>query len=163
MAYTVGVITASDKGARGDREDVSGPVVRELVREAGGRVLRHVVLPDERAEIAQTLAAWADAGDLDVILTTGGTGLSLRDVTPEATRSVLDREAPGIAEAIRLESLRHTPMAMLSRGIAGVRGATLIINLPGSPKAVRECLDVLKPVLQHAAQVLKQPVEDHPV
>lgn len=163
MAYTVGVITASDKGARGDREDVSGPVVRELVREAGGRVLRHVVLPDERAEIAQTLTAWADAGDLDVILTTGGTGLSPRDVTPEATRGVLDREAPGIAEAIRLESLRHTPMAMLSRGIAGVRGATLIINLPGSPKAVRECLDVLKPVLQHAAQVLKQPVEDHPV
>ncbi len=163
MAYTVGVITASDKSARGEREDLSGPAVRELVAAAGGQTLRYLVLPDDIELIAETLAAWADAGDLDVILTTGGTGLTARDITPEATRRVLEREAPGIAEALRTESLKKTPMAMLSRGIAGVRNRTLIVNLPGSPKAVRECLEVLGPVLPHAVQLLAGPTEAHPV
>lgn len=163
VSYTVGVLTTSDKGHQGQREDLSGPAIRELVERAGGRVVRSLVLPDERDLIAQTLAAWADAGDLDVVLTTGGTGLSPRDVTPEATRQVLEREAPGIAEALRVESRKKTPMAMLSRGSAGTRGRTLIINLPGSPKAVAECLEVLLPVLPHAVETLKGPVEAHPI
>lgn len=163
MTYTVGVLTTSDKGYLGQREDLSGPAVRELVERAGGRVARYLVLPDDLELIAQTLAAWADAGDLDVVLTTGGTGLSPRDVTPEATREVVQREAPGIAEALRAESLRKTPMAMLSRARAGVRGRTLIVNLPGSPKAVAECLEVLLPVLPHAVETLRGPVEEHPV
>lgn len=163
LGYTVGVITASDKGARGEREDLSGPAIRELVTAAGGETLRYLVLPDEIDLIAETLAAWADAGDLDVILTTGGTGLTQRDITPEATRRIIHREAPGIAEALRAESMKQTPMAMLSRGIAGIRNKTLIVNLPGSPKAVRECLDVLGPVLPHAVQLLAGPTESHPV
>ncbi len=163
MAYTVGVITASDKSSRGEREDLSGPAIRAMVQEAGGTVLRYLVLPDEAELLTETLRAWADAGDLDVLFTTGGTGLSPRDVTPEATLAVLHRETPGIAEALRVESLKKTPMAMLSRAVAGVRGRTLIINLPGSPKAVRECLEVLSPVLPHALETLRTSVEDHPV
>ncbi len=163
MAYTVGVITASDKSSRGEREDLSGPAIRAMVQEAGGTVLRYLVLPDEAELLTETLRAWADAGDLDVLFTTGGTGLSPRDVTPEATLAVLHRETPGIAEALRVESLKKTPMAMLSRAVAGVRGRTLIINLPGSPKAVRECLEVLSPVLPHALETLRASVEDHPV
>ncbi len=163
MAYTVGVITASDKSSRGEREDLSGPAIRAMVQEAGGTVLRYLVLPDEAELLTETLRAWADAGDLDVLFTTGGTGLSPRDVTPEATLAVLHREVPGIAEALRVESLKKTPMAMLSRAVAGVRGRTLIINLPGSPKAVRECLEVLSPVLPHALETLRTSVEDHPV
>ena len=134
-----------------------------MVQEAGGTVLRYLVLPDEAELLTETLRAWADAGDLDVLFTTGGTGLSPRDVTPEATLAVLHRETPGIAEALRVESLKKTPMAMLSRAVAGVRGRTLIINLPGSPKAVRECLEVLSPVLPHALETLRTSVEDHPV
>ena len=163
MAYTVGVITASDKSSRGEREDLSGPAIRAMVQEAGGTVLRYLVLPYEAELLTETLRAWADAGDLDVLFTTGGTGLSPRDVTPEATLAVLHRETPGIAEALRVESLKKTPMAMLSRAVAGVRGRTLIINLPGSPKAVRECLEVLSPVLPHALETLRTSVEDHPV
>ena len=163
MAYTVGVITASDKSSRGEREDLSGPAIRAMVQDAGGTVLRYLVLPDEAELLTETLRAWADAGDLDVLFTTGGTGLSPRDVTPEATLAVLHREVPGIAEALRVESLKKTPMAMLSRAVAGVRGRTLIINLPGSPKAVRECLEVLSPVLPHALETLRTSVEDHPV
>ena len=131
-------------------------------RLAGG-VDRYLVVPDDMERIAKTLAAWADAGDLAVVFTTGGTGLSPRDVTPEATKRVLQREAPGIAEALRVESLKKTPMAMLSRGVAGVRGRTLIINLPGSVKAVTECLEVVAPVLSHAVETLGGSVEEHPV
>lgn len=163
MSYTVGVLTTSDKGSQGQREDLSGPAIRERVEGAGGRVARYLVLPDDMELIAQALAAWADAGDLDVVLTTGGTGLSPRDVTPDATRQVIQREVPGIAEALRVVSLKKTPMAMLSRAIAGVRGRTLIVNLPGSPKAVAECIEVLLPVLPHAIETLRGPVEQHPV
>ena len=122
MAYTVGVITASDKSSRGEREDLSGPAIRAMVQEAGGTVLRYLVLPDEAELLTETLRAWADAGDLDVLFTTGGTGLSPRDVTPEATMAVLHRETPGIAEALRVESLKKTPMAMLSRAGGGGAG-----------------------------------------
>ena len=162
MAYTVGIVTVSDKGAAGQREDLSGPALRSALEAEGAAVLRVLVVPDERETIARTLRDWCDAGDLDLVLTTGGTGLGPRDVTPEAVLAVIEREVPGIAEALRAESLKVTPMAMLSRGVAGVRGRTLIITLPGSPKAVRECLAVLVPVLPHALETLRGPVEEHP-
>lgn len=162
MTFSVGVLTISDKGSVGEREDTSGPAIREVMEGAGATVARVLVIPDERDVIAQTLTGWCDSRSLDLVLTTGGTGLGPRDVTPEATRDVIEREAPGIAEALRLESLKVTPMAMLSRGIAGTRGRTLIVNLPGSPKAVRECLGVLLPVLGHAVETLRGPVEEHP-
>jgi len=160
--YRVGVLTISDKGSVGEREDLSGPAIREVMERAGGTVVQVLVIPDERDVIAQTLAVWCDSRGLDLVLTTGGTGLAARDVTPEATLSILEKEAPGIAEALRGESMRVTPMAMLSRGVAGTRGMTLIVNLPGSPKAVRECLAVLVPVLPHAIETLRGPVEEHP-
>jgi molybdenum cofactor synthesis domain-containing protein len=119
------------------------------------------IIPDEQGQIASTLREWSDTHHLNLILTTGGTGLAPRDVTPEATRIVIEREAPGIAEALRAMSLQHTPMAMLSRGIAGVRGRTLIINLPGSPKAVKECLEYLLPVLPHAINLLVGGPQEH--
>lgn len=162
MPFTVAILTLSDLSSRGQREDVSGPTIRDLVQQGGGQVLRSLVLPDERAEIARTLASWADEGVFNVIITTGGTGLSPRDVTPEATKEVIEREVPGIAEAIRAESLKKTPMAMFSRAIAGIRKQTLIVNLPGSPKAVRECLEVLLPVLPHAVETLRASVQEHP-
>jgi molybdopterin adenylyltransferase len=156
-----GVLTLSDKAARGERVDTSGAAIRELSSAAGAQVTRYEVIPDERELIVATLRAWADGGDLDLIVTTGGTGLSPRDVTPEATAAVLDYHVPGMAEAMRAEGLRHTPMAMLSRAVCGVRGRTLIVNLPGSEKGVRESLSVLLPVLAHAVETLRGPVEDH--
>ncbi len=158
MSFRVGVLTISDKGSTGEREDLSGPAVREALASAGD-VVRSETVPDERNRIADVLKAWADSGEMDLIFTTGGTGLTLRDITPEATLAVLEREAPGIAEALRAESLKVTPMAMLSRGVAGTRGRALIVNLPGSPKAVRECLAVVMPVLGHAVEMLRGPVE----
>ncbi len=150
----VGVLTVSDRGARGDYEDKSGPLAAEIVTGATGWLIeQQAVIPDEFDVIAQTLRDWCAAG-LDLILTSGGTGFAPRDVTPEATRAVLEREAPGIAEALRAESLRVTRHAMLSRAVAGMRGGTLIINLPGNPRAVRENLDVLLPVLPHALDLL---------
>ena len=147
--FRIGVLTLSDKGARGEREDESGRVLGELV--AGlGTVERYAVIPDEAETIMATLQGWSDVDHLDLILTTGGTGLSPRDVTPQATLRVLDYPVPGLAEAMRLHSLNKTPHAMLSRAVAGVRGRTLIINLPGSPRGVRENLETLLPVLPHA-------------
>jgi molybdenum cofactor synthesis domain-containing protein len=152
----VGVITVSDRSAQGERPDLSGPALVEAVQTEGWEVVRQDVLPDDLESISVKLAAWADSGELDVLLTTGGTGFSRRDVTPEATEAVVDRVAPGLAEAMRAASLKATPHAMLSRATAGIRGRTLIINLPGSPKGALENLQVVIPVLTHAVELLSE-------
>lgn len=150
----IGILTVSDRGAAGAYEDLSGPVITESIRAATEwQISQRAVVPDDSATIAGKLRQWCDQ-DVNLILTTGGTGFSPRDVTPEATRQVIEREAPGIAEGLRAESLKITQHAMLSRGVAGIRGQTLIINLPGSPKAVRENMDVLLPILPHALELL---------
>jgi molybdopterin adenylyltransferase len=147
----VGVLTISDRAAQGIYADESGTLLRQQVAERlGWTVAQYRVVPDEPEAIQETLRAWCDEEGLDLILTTGGTGLSPRDLTPEATRPLLEREAPGIAEALRFYGLQRTPFSMLSRGVAGLRGRTLIINLPGSPGAVQDAMDVLAPVLPHA-------------
>ncbi|KGP75232.1 cytoplasmic protein [Desulfosporosinus sp. Tol-M] len=151
----VGVITASDKGSRGEREDLSGPTLIKLVQDIGGEVVEYVVLPDEQMLLAEKMCQWADELSLDLILTTGGTGFAMRDVTPEATLSVSDRLVPGIAEVMRMESLKVTSKAMLSRAVAVLRKQTLIINMPGSPKAARECFNAIAPALSHGIQILK--------
>jgi molybdopterin adenylyltransferase len=155
------VLTISDKGSKGQREDLSGPVLREGVAQMKGSVVQYEIVPDEKDIIAARLADWADSGQIDVILTTGGTGLSARDVTPEATLSIIDREIPGIAEAMRAESLKKTPMAMLSRAVAGQRARCVIVNMPGSPKACRECLDVIIPAIPHAIEIINGVVTEH--
>ncbi len=152
--FTVGILICSDKGSRGERFDQSGEVIKSVMTKLGARVVRYEIVPDDPPVISAALKRWADQDRLDLILTSGGTGLSPRDHTPEATLSVIDRQAPGISEAIRAESLKKTPRAMLSRGVAGTRGRCLIINLPGSPRAVQECLDVLVPALPHGIEIL---------
>jgi len=154
QALHFGILTVSDRSARGERPDLSGPALADAVRARGWSASRADILPDERQTIASALRDWCARGDLDVILTTGGTGFAPRDVTPEATRDVLEREAPGLAEAIRAESRQVTPHASLSRGLAGIRGKTIIINLPGSPKGAVESLQVVADVLEHAVQLL---------
>ena len=148
------VITASDACARGEREDASGATLAALLEEMGATVIARETLPDDLEPLRETLRAYAERADVNLIVTTGGTGLAARDNTPEATRAVIEREVPGIAEAMRAETLRQTPMAMLSRGICGTRSGTLIINLPGSPKAVGACFAVVRPVLPHALALL---------
>lgn len=152
--YRIGVLTLSDKGARGERDDVSGRLLAEMVADLG-EVARYQVIPDDYETIVMMLENWSDELELDLILTTGGTGLSPRDCTPQATQAVLDYEIPGMAEAMRLESLKITSRAMLSRAMAGVRKQTMIINLPGSPKACRENFAVVLPVLPHGLEKLK--------
>jgi len=151
----VGIITASDSAYRGERQDESGPLIAATVEKAGMEVVHQKVLPDDEGALAVEMKYMADGLGLDVVLTTGGTGLGPRDRTPEATRAIIDREVPGIAEALRAAGLRKTPHAMLSRGVAGVRGSTLIVNLPGSPRAVQESLEVLLPALGHAVELLQ--------
>ncbi|MCR6543993.1 MogA/MoaB family molybdenum cofactor biosynthesis protein [Dehalobacterium formicoaceticum] len=152
---TVGIITASDKGSKGEREDLSAPVIRELVQSIQGQVIAYDMVADEQRLLEDKMKEYADEKKLDLVFTTGGTGFASRDVTPEATRAVVERLVPGIAEAMRWESLKITPKAMLSRAVAGIRGGTLIINLPGSPEAVRECLETILPALSHGIEILK--------
>lgn len=148
------VVTVSDRCARGEREDESGAALVELLRGAGATVVAKEILPDDLEPLAERLRALAERDDVNLVVTTGGTGLSPRDNTPEATRSVIEREVPGLAEAMRAETLRQTPMAMLSRGLCGTRSGALVVNLPGSPKGVRECFAVIRPVLRHAVGLL---------
>jgi len=158
------VVTVSDRSFRGERPDVSGPALKELVEGIGAEIVETTVVPDDPTVIAQTLVRLADTLHCELVITTGGTGLSPRDTTPEATRRVIEKELLGMELAIQQESLKHTPLAMLSRGVVGVRGQTLIINFPGSPKAVKECFAVVTPVLDHAVKLLRD--EDpyqHPV
>lgn len=149
----VAVLTVSDRSARGEREDVSGPVLRELVEARGWEVASHDIIPDEGEDIEKALLRLAGEVGVDLVLTTGGTGLGPRDVTPEATLAVVEREAPGFAEAMRAVSTAKTPHGMLSRGRAGIIGETIIINFPGSPKAVHECFEAVAPALAHAVQL----------
>ncbi len=149
------IITLSDKGSKGEREDESGSVIRDMLGAINAEIVHYSVLPDERQQISELLTRLSDAGGIDLIVTTGGTGVAPRDVTPEATRAVIDRELPGMAEAMRAESLKKTPHAMISRAVAGIRKQTLILNLPGSPRAVRENLGVVFPALAHAIEKIK--------
>ena len=153
-AFTAAWITLSDKGAAGKREDKSGPLIGEMLKEAGYNVVEGILIPDEPEMLKQQLIRLADQRQVNVIFTTGGTGFSKRDLTPEATEEVCERMTPGISEAIRAYSMTKTPTAMLSRAASGIRGETLIINLPGSPKAVRECLEFLMHPLEHGLEIL---------
>jgi len=156
MTIRFGILTLSDRSARGERADSSGPALAALIQGEGWSVVKQSLLPDEESAIRDILTTWVDGGELDVILTTGGTGFSPRDVTPEATRAVIDREAPGLAEAMRAASLKVTPHAMLSRIVTGIRKKTLIVNLPGSPKGAVENLQVITSVIPHAVQLLRE-------
>ncbi|NLL51485.1 MAG: MogA/MoaB family molybdenum cofactor biosynthesis protein [Peptococcaceae bacterium] len=154
MNYTVGILTASDKGSRGEREDRSGQVIKEMVEQLGWQVKVAEIVPDEQSIIEEKLTSYADDLKLNIVFTTGGTGFSPRDVTPEATLAVVEKLTPGIPEAMRWASLQITPRAMLSRACAGIRGQTVIINLPGSPKSVQECLQVILSSLEHGLDIL---------
>ncbi|MCS7283904.1 MAG: MogA/MoaB family molybdenum cofactor biosynthesis protein [Anaerolineae bacterium] len=156
-----GVVTISDKGYAGEREDVSGPLLADLLRQAGIEVVHQTIVPDDPEHIRRTLIHLADDLKLDLVLTTGGTGFTPRDHTPEATLAVIEREAPGLAELLRWEGYKRTPMAVLSRGVAGLRGRTLIVNLPGNPRAVQEGMEVLIPLLPHAVQMARGEDTEH--
>ncbi len=149
------VVTVSDRSFRGERPDMSGPALKALLEDEGAEVVEALVVPDDPGVLVPILIGLADVTRCELIVTTGGTGVSPRDLTPEATRQVIDKELPGIEQAIQQQSLAQTPFAMLSRGVAGVRGRTLILNFPGSPKAVSECFAVVRPILRHAVTVLR--------
>ena len=154
-SFKFAVLTISDAGSKGERKDSSGDVVVEMMAEAGLSQVRRSIVPDEVDQIRECLRQWCDSAVADVVVTTGGTGLGPRDVTPEATRGVIDIEAPGIAEAMRMETLKNTPFAMLSRGVVGVRNGCLIVNLPGSPTGVRETLEVALTAMPHALEMIR--------
>jgi len=152
----IGILTVSDRSARGERPDLAGPAIEKAIGDQGWSVVRKEIIPDELLMLNEALADWADSGNMDIILTTGGTGFSPRDVTPEATKAVIERDAPGLVEAMRNASLKVTLHAMLSRASAGIRGRTLIVNLPGSPRGAIENLNVILPVLKHAVELLSE-------
>jgi len=161
MTLRFAILTVSDRSARGERPDASGPALVELVLSRGWQVVQQGIVPDELETIKKTLLTWSDSGEVDVILATGGTGFAPRDVTPEATRAVVERPTPGLDEAMRSASLKVTPHAMLSRAISGIRKRTLIITLPGSPKGATENLQVVLPALEHAVNLLREEQAGH--
>lgn len=155
----IGVLTCSDKGSRGERTDTSGPAIIKMVRWLGGKVVKYEIVPDNKKIISAKLKEWSDRLKLDLILTTGGTGFAPRDITPEATEKIIDRSVPGFSEIMRIESFKKTKHAVLSRGISGIRKKTLIVNLPGSEKAVRENLKIILPAIPHAIEILNGKTE----
>jgi molybdenum cofactor synthesis domain-containing protein len=155
MTLRVSILTASDRSASGEREDLSGPALATCLREHGWVIIQEAILPDDIDQISSCLKKWADSGEVDLIAITGGTGFATRDVTPEATRAVIERDAPGLVEAMRAASQLINPHAMLSRAVAGIRGRTIIVDLPGSPKGAVENLSVILPVLPHAVEILR--------
>ena len=162
--FGLGVLTISTSGAQGNREDTSGQAIREMLSGDGFEVVRSEIVPDDYGTIAAKMAEWADSPEVNLIVSTGGTGLGRYDCTPEACLSILDKEVPGMAEAMRAKTLQFTPMAMISRSVVGIRSSTLIITLPGSTKGVRECLEVVQPVLHHAVDLLqRETVSEHPL
>ena len=161
MRIVAAVITVSDKGHAGQREDVSGPLLVKALAQMGAEVEHQIIVPDEPEQISQALRRLADTCGVDLIITTGGTGATPRDQTPEATLAVIDREMPGLAEVLRFEGFKKTPLAVLSRGVAGLRGKCVIVNLPGNPKAVRDGMETLSPILPHAVQMAQGVDTDH--
>lgn len=161
MKIRAAVITVSDKGYAGEREDVSGPRLASLLQEMGAEVVSRSIVPDEPHVLSDLLSRLADEEGVDLVLTTGGTGPTPRDRTPEATREVIEREMPGLAEALRFQGYQHTPLAVISRGIAGIRGHTLIVNLPGSPRAVEQGMEVLTPILPHTVRMIRGTDTEH--
>ena len=161
--FRLAILTISTSGARGEREDTGGQAIREKLPPPDYQEVRYEIVSDDENVITRRISEWADSGEVDLVVTTGGTGMGRRDVTPEAARRAMDREVPGMAEAMRAQTLQFTPMAMLSRSVVGIRKHTLIITLPGSPRGVGECLDVVLPVLPHSIELLqRESVQEHP-
>ncbi|TZE83126.1 MogA/MoaB family molybdenum cofactor biosynthesis protein [Calorimonas adulescens] len=157
----VGIITISDKGSKGERVDESGPAIMEMISSINGEVSDYTIVPDDVDKIQAEIIRMVDEKHLDLVLTTGGTGLSPRDVTPEATRGVIEKEIPGLTEAMRMKTMEKTPAAILSRAVAGTRKGSIIVNLPGSVRAVRENLEIILPVLPHGLEILQGRMGDH--